>query len=187
MENKNKISGEIHSHTGVEVTRCYQCGKCTAGCVLASEMNFPPSYLMRLLQTGTEENYDRILRSNTIWLCLNCENCLGRCPMEIDIPKIMDYLREQSLNQKKINRDANPIISFHKSFLDSIKYTGRLYEIGLIGAFKARTFRLTQDVKLAPKMYLNGKLNLMPEMIKDKKGIREIFSKTIDNPKTKNK
>ena len=78
MENKNKISGEIHSHTGVEVARCYQCGKCTAGCVLASEMNFPPSYLMRLLQTGTEENYDRILRSNTIWLCLNCENCLGR-------------------------------------------------------------------------------------------------------------
>lgn len=187
MENINKVSGDILKHTGVDVLRCYQCGKCTAGCVLASEMNFPPSFLMRLLQTGTADNFERILRSNTIWLCLNCENCVGRCPMEIDIPKIMDYLREQSLNKKKLHPDAKPIVAFHKSFLDSIKKTGRLYEVGLIAGFKARTFRLTQDVKLAPKMYLNGKLNLMPEMIKDRKGIGQIFVKTIDNPKTKNK
>ncbi len=187
MENINKISEDLLLHTSVDVARCYQCGKCTAGCVLASEMDFPPSYLMRLLQTGTAENYERILHSNTIWLCLNCENCLGRCPMEIDIPKVMDYLREESLNKKKLHPDAKPIVAFHKSFLDSIKYTGRLYEVGLIAGFKTRTFRLTQDLKLAPKMYFNGKLNLIPETINDRKGIREIFAKTIDNPKTKNK
>ena len=187
MENNNKISADLLLHTGVNVARCYQCGKCTAGCVLASEMSFPPSYLMRLLQTGTEKNYERVLQSKTIWMCVNCENCLGRCPMEIDIPKVMDYLREQSLSQKKAHSEAKPIIAFHRPFLDSIKYTGRLYEMGLIGAFKARTFRLTQDVALAPKMYMNGKLHLMPEMVNDRKGIKEIFSKTIDNPKTKNK
>ena len=62
MEKKHKVS-DLQSHTGVEVMRCYQCGKCTAGCVLASEMNYPPSYLMRLLQTGTKENYSKILAS----------------------------------------------------------------------------------------------------------------------------
>lgn len=185
MEKKIKES-DLQSHTGVEVMRCYQCGKCTAGCVLASEMNFPPSYLMRLLQTGTEENYDKILKSNSIWLCLNCENCLGRCPMEIDIPKVMDYLRTQSIKTQKIHPDARPIISFHQSFLDSIKYTGRLYEMGLIAAFKARTFRLTQDMNIAPAMYLKGKLHLLPEKIKDRRSMKRIFAQTIENTKKEN-
>ena len=116
MGHTNKVS-DLQSHTGVEVMRCYQCGKCTAGCVLASEMNYPPSYLMRLLQTGTKPNLDKVLSSNSIWLCLNCENCLGRCPMEIDIPKMMDYLgRKQS---KKINciLIPNPLLPFISLFL----------------------------------------------------------------------
>lgn len=65
----------------------------TAGCVLAEEMDFPPSFLVRLLQTRTPENDNRVLGSNAIWICLNCGNCIARCPKEIDIPKIMDYLR----------------------------------------------------------------------------------------------
>lgn len=186
MEKKNQIS-EIQVHTGVEVMRCYQCGKCSAGCVLAPDMNFPPNYLMRLLQTGTKENYEKILGSNTIWLCLNCENCLGRCPMEIDIPKVMDYLRTQSIQENKIHPEARPIISFHQSFLGSIKSTGRLYEMGLIAAYKARTFRLTQDLDIAPGMYLKGKLHLLPEKIRDRKGMKRIFAQTIEQAKTKNK
>ena len=185
MEKKHKIS-DLQSHTGVEVMRCYQCGKCTAGCVLAPDMNYPPSYLMRLLQTGNKENYDKILSSNSIWLCLNCENCVGRCPMEIDIPKMMDYLRTQAIKQDKLHPDSKPIISFHQSFLDSIKYTGRLYEMGLIAAFKARTFRLTQDLAIAPSMYLKGKLHLLPEKIKDRRGMKRIFAQTSENDKTKN-
>jgi heterodisulfide reductase subunit C len=185
MEKGNK-SSDLLTHTGVEVMRCYQCGKCTAGCVLASDMNFPPSYLMRLLQTGTRQNYEKILSSNSIWLCLNCENCLGRCPMEIDIPKLMDYLRTQAIKENKLHPDSRPIISFHRSFLDSIKYTGRLYEMGLIAAFKARTFRLTQDLMLAPGMYLKGKLHLLPEKIKDRRSMKRIFAQTIENVKTEN-
>ncbi|HWS01263.1 MAG TPA: 4Fe-4S dicluster domain-containing protein [Prolixibacteraceae bacterium] len=186
MDKKHKVS-DLQSHTGVEVMRCYQCGKCTAGCVLASDMNYPPSYLMRMLQTGTKENYDKILNSNSIWLCLNCENCLGRCPMEIDIPKMMDYLRTQSIKENKLHPDSKPIIAFHRSFLDSIKYTGRLYEVGLIAAFKSRTFRFAQDLRIAPVMYLKGKLHLLPEKIKDRRQMKRIFAQTIENVKTETK
>jgi heterodisulfide reductase subunit C len=182
MKNESQIT-DLKSHTGVEVMRCYQCGKCTAGCVLASEMNYPPSYLMRLLQTGTKENYEKVLFSNSIWLCLNCENCLGRCPMEIDIPKMMDYLRTQSIETNKLHPDSKPIISFHQSFLDSIKQTGRLYEFGLIAAFKARTFRFAQDLSIAPSMFLKGKLHLLPEKIKDRRNMKRIFAQTIENAK----
>jgi heterodisulfide reductase subunit C len=186
MEKKHKVS-DLQSHTGVEVMHCYQCGKCTAGCVLASEMNYPPSYLMRLLQTGSKENYDKILASNSIWLCLNCENCLGRCPMEIDIPKMMDYLRTQSIKENKLHPDSKPILAFHRAFLDSVKSTGRLYEMGLIMNFKFRTFRFLQDLTIAPGMYLKGKLHLLPEKIRDRRSMKRIFAQTIENAKTDNK
>ena len=186
MEHKNKIS-DLQSHTGVEVMRCYQCGKCTAGCVLASDMNYPPSYIMRLLQTGTRQNMDKVLLSNSIWLCLNCENCLGRCPMEIDIPKMMDYLRTQAIRQSKLHPDSKPIIAFHRSFLDSIRNTGRLYEMGLVLSYKFRTFNFLQDLAIAPAMYLKGKLHLLPEKIKDRRSMKRIFALTIENAKTVNK
>jgi len=187
MENSESIPVRLLKQTGVDVTHCYQCGKCTAGCVLASEMDYPSSYVMRLLQTDDRENYQQVLHSNAIWLCLNCENCIARCPMEIDIPKIMDYLRAESLKAGYVNKKAKPVVAFHRAFLDSIKYTGRLYEVGLVAGFKARTFRITQDLKVAPVMYLKGKLNLMPEMVKDLGKIKSIFSKTVNNKNRENK
>lgn len=183
MKNHHQES-DLQMHTGVEVMRCYQCGKCTAGCVLASDMQYPPSYLMRLLQTGSEANFNKVLASNSIWLCLNCENCVGRCPMEIDIPRMMDWLRNRSVAEKKQHKDAQPIISFHRSFLDSIKHTGRLQEMWLIAAFKARTFRLTQDLMLAPSMYMKGKLHLLPERIRDRRSMKRIFAQTIEKNHT---
>lgn len=185
MENKKCISYGLEHETGVSISHCYQCGKCTAGCVLAEEMDFPPSYLMRLLQTRTPENDSRVLGSNAIWICLNCENCMSRCPKEIDIPKIMDYLRGQARRQECVNKHAYPIVAFHNAFLQSVKHTGRLYEIGLIAGFKARTFRLTQDVNLVPGMLSKGKLNLLPESVKNKWRIKKIFTQTIDKPKNK--
>lgn len=181
MEEKKKLSIDLTADTGVDVTRCYQCGKCTAGCVLAGDMELPPSFLMRLLQTGTEANDRRVLSSDTIWLCLSCENCVARCPMEIDLPAVMDYLRERSRKEGCVSEKAKPIIAFHKSFLDCVKHNGRLYEIGLVAEYKMRTMRLMQDVDIAPAMMAKGKLGLIPEHLKDNaRKVGKIFANTID-------
>lgn len=178
--NKGYIS-EIKQLTSVNVNRCYQCGKCSAGCAVADEMDYPPSMVMRMLQTGDNENYQKLLNSESIWLCVSCQNCLTRCPMEIDIPRLMDYMRQKSYNKKNTNKKAKNIIAFHKSFLDSVKYTGRLYEIGLVAGYKTRTFNILQDLNVAPKMFLKGKLPILPETINDKKQLNNIFSKTKRN------
>ena len=177
MENKGYIS-EIKSNTNVNVNRCYQCGKCSAGCAVAQEMDFPPSRVMRMLQTNDLESYKEILSSEAIWLCISCQNCLTRCPMEIDIPQLMDYLRGKAIKDKTINKKSKNILSFHRAFLDSVKYTGRLYEMGLIADYKTRTFNLIQDLDVAPVMLAKGKLPIIPEMVKNKKQINTIFKKT---------
>ena len=179
MTTNHAITSRIQQATEVDVDLCYQCGKCTAGCVLADDMEFPSSYLIRLLQTNKEENYSKVLKSNTIWLCLNCENCIGRCPKEVDIPKVMDYLRAESIKKGLISPKAKPVYSFYRSFLDTVKMSGRLSEVVMTVDFKLRTFRLWQDVKLVPSMLAKGKLKFIPETIKDRKGIKILFKKTI--------
>jgi heterodisulfide reductase subunit C len=174
MEKKSYVS-DIKPAIGVNVNRCYQCGKCSAGCAINEEMDYPPSMLMRMLQTKDENNYRKILQSQSIWLCVSCQNCVTRCPMEIDIPTLMDYLRGKSLSQNLVNKKSSNILSFHKSFLDSIRFTGRLYEIGLIAGYKLRSGHLLQDAAIAPSMIIKGKLPLVPEHVKDKKQMGEIF------------
>jgi heterodisulfide reductase subunit C len=178
LTEKVTLACDIEKHIDVHARKCYQCGKCSAGCPVAGEMDLPPSVVMRLLQTGTTANDDKILRSYSIWLCVTCEMCLGRCPMEIDIPSVMDFLRQKSRREKKVNPKARNIIAFHKSFLNSIRHTGRLFELGLILDYKRQSLKLTQDMALAPRMIARGKLHIIPEIIKGKAHIGKIFKKT---------
>ncbi|MGE5383263.1 MAG: 4Fe-4S dicluster domain-containing protein [Omnitrophica WOR_2 bacterium] len=173
----NSLAAAIEKEVDVKVRKCYQCGKCTAGCPVAFEMDYTPSTLMRMLQTENPLNDDKVLRSNSIWLCLTCEMCISRCPMEVDIPVIMDNLRQRSLKQKKENHLAKNTIAFHKSFLRSIKFTGRLFELGLILDYKRQSLNMTQDITLAPKMIARGKLHFIPKRIKGMDQVAGIFNK----------
>jgi heterodisulfide reductase subunit C len=172
---KYELSDKIRQFADVDVVECYQCGKCTAGCPVAEHMDLRPSVIMRMLQTGDPKLEDEILRSLSIWLCLTCETCYSRCPMELDIPKVMDYLRQRSLAEGKVHKDARDIVAFHKSFLNSIESNGRLHEMGLVIDYKLHTGNLLQDVTVAPEMFSKGKLHILPERIKDRKSLSRLF------------
>lgn len=176
----NEIAAKVKNGAVVDVTHCYQCGKCTAGCVQAQEMDYPPSYIMRLLQTGTPENYQKVLKSKSIWVCLNCENCYQRCPQSIDIPSVMDALRCESLEKGLAHPQAKKIIAFHRAFLSQIKNTGRLWEVGMEAEYKMRTLDLFQDVDKVPSMLSKGKLHILPEKMEGKKSVKKIFEQTVN-------
>lgn len=177
------LAADVKKATDVAAEKCYQCGKCSAGCPVADDMDYTPSMVMRMLQTNTPENDEKLLRSKTIWLCLTCEMCISRCPMSVDIPKAMDFMRAKSRQEKKVSVQAKDILAFHDSFLLSIEKTGKLYELGLIGAYKLKTFHLTQDAGIALPMYQKGKLHLLPELVKDRGNLSDIFAKTIKKRK----
>ncbi len=173
------LSNDLLVQTGVNSARCYQCGKCSAGCPLAADMDITSSAVMRMLQTEDPAVDEELLRSQAIWLCASCEMCISRCPMQVDIPKAMDYLRQRSVAGKLQHPSADrEIVSFHRSFLDMVQVTGRSYEIGLVVDYKLRSKKFLQDLTLAPQMLKKGKLPIIPETVKDRKNINRIFKKS---------
>ena len=181
----NSLANSINEHVDISVARCYQCGKCSAGCPIVEFMDYSPSLVLRYLQTELPENDDAVLRSKTIWYCLSCEMCIARCPVEVDIPVIMDFLRIESIRLRKTHKEVKNIIRFHKAFLNTIKRNGRLHEMGLVLDYKTRSLDLLQDLALSPGMFKRGKLRILPEQVKNRKEIKHIF--TIGSNKRKNK
>ena len=163
---------EIFNKSGIRIVECYQCGKCSAGCPLVFQMDYPPHQLIRLAQLGQRKT---VLTSSTIWVCVSCITCTARCPKEIDIAGLMDIFRELSIKEGLATKQQRRIQKFHKSFLEVIRSNGRLYEAMLMVKYKLRTLTFFQDVLKTPKMLFSGKLKLLPHKIENTKAIKKIF------------
>jgi len=168
------LSDKIEKITSESLAKCYQCGKCSAGCPIRNYMDDSPNQVVRLVQLGFDEE---ALKSATIWLCAGCLTCSSRCPQNFDIAKFMDAMREIALKEGIEISDKN-VAKFHKAFLDQIKMNGRSFELGLTIDYKLRSMDLFQDVDVAPEMFIKGKIGLLPHKIKNGKEVKKIFKKT---------
>ena len=152
---------------------CYQCGKCTAGCPTASEMDYPPHQIIRGVQLGMR---DVVLSSRTIWLCAACETCSTRCPQDVDPAGVMDALRRIAYTEG-VRSPERDVPLFHSIFLGSVRRFGRVYEVGMLAFYHLFSGHLIKDLLLAPKMLFKGKLSLLPPWNRDIQGVREMFSR----------
>ena len=86
---------QVEEISGQDLLACNQCGKCSAGCPVVAAMDILPSQVIRMAQLGMEE----VLESNTIWICASCLTCATRCPKGVDVPRLMEALRQISLRK----------------------------------------------------------------------------------------
>jgi heterodisulfide reductase subunit C len=166
------LAGEVRDATSIDVARCYQCGKCSAGCPMGAEMTLGPQAMLRLVQL---DRRDRLFDDPSLWLCLTCETCTARCPNGVDTARVIDGLRELAL------RDADAEIpprlrAFHAAFLDQVRSYGRVFELGLVMSYKLRTGALLDDAALGPAMLRRGKLKLVPHRIAGADEVARIFA-----------
>lgn len=165
---------EVEELSGQNIRSCYQCGECTGGCPVAYAADIMPNQVSRLVQLGMD---DKVLRSSMIWLCVGCETCATRCPRGIEISRINDALREISL-RRGITPAEKKVAKFHETFLKSVERLGRVHEVSMLGEYKLRSLDLFSDLILGAKMFLKGKLVLLPERIKGMGEIRRLFRGT---------
>ena len=172
MENfLEEVNKKIH---GVPLQRCYHCRKCTAGCPVASHMEYNPNKVIKMIQNGKR---DQVLGSSTIWLCLSCETCITRCPNQVDVARMMDVLRQMAIEEGIGAREKN-ILKFHDAFLSNIKMGGRINEPLMMVQYKLKSGDLFSDAVMGVEMFMKGKLSLLSPRTKDIKSVKNIFEKT---------
>ena len=102
---------EIEEISGQSLLACNQCGKCSAGCPVVSAMDLLPNQVVRLAQLGLEELLVPATGGGaTIWLCASCLTCATRCPKGVDLPRLMEAIRQIALRKGafRMNLDALP-------------------------------------------------------------------------------
>ena len=170
---------EVQHRSGTPVGACFQCHKCSTGCPVAPETDWLSSQIIRLVQLGEESE---VLGSRAIWLCASCEACTTRCPMGIDVAGVMDTLRILAVERKADVADARGK-EFNRSFLGSVRRHGRVFELGMLTAYKLRSGDLFSDVGKFPKLLAKGKIALLPHRSGDAKHVGEIFRRAEEEEK----
>lgn len=96
---------QVEEISGQDLLSCNQCGKCSAGCPVVAAMDLLPSQVIRMAQLGMED----VLESNTIWICASCLTCATRCPKAVDLPRLMEALRQIALRQGVAELDLSAL------------------------------------------------------------------------------
>jgi heterodisulfide reductase subunit C len=82
---------------GEKLMRCFQCGTCTSDCPVAKfSETYRPRQIIRMAQLGLK---DRVLKSDTIWLCAACFTCTDRCPQDVEVASVIRVLRNLAVEK----------------------------------------------------------------------------------------
>lgn len=163
----------VYKESGVDVRKCYQCGKCSGSCPVhnCKGMDVSPNRIMRMIQLGMEEE---VLNTRTIWACVLCSTCTARCPRDIDVPRVMDALRITAKKRGITNKFKNANI-FHDVFMSNIATFGRSYELGLAIALNLKTGNLFNDLDIGWPTIKRGKMHFFPPKLKNAGEIKKIM------------
>ena len=163
----------IRQKTDADFSRCFQCKTCSAGCPFSEIMDPFPNVVMRYVQLGLMKD---ALKCSTIWICVGCNTCSIQCPQAIDIPGVMDVLRQMAL-AKNVEIAEPDILHFHEEVLNSIKKYGRTHKLEIMLKYKVMKRDWFGDLDVGLKMLARRKLDLRPSKIKKVSVVKKLFKK----------
>jgi heterodisulfide reductase subunit C len=75
---------------GGNLNMCLTCGLCSSGCPATGLEDLDPRKFLRMAALGMDEE---IMTTPWAWMCSLCQRCIYACPMKIDIPSLVAYVR----------------------------------------------------------------------------------------------
>ncbi|HEY5387299.1 MAG TPA: 4Fe-4S dicluster domain-containing protein [Thermoleophilia bacterium] len=81
---------ELRAYGSEDVSKCFNCGSCSAACVHSEAPHIMPRRSMHALQLGLE---DKLKGSVEPWLCYYCGECSDQCPKEAEPGETMMSMR----------------------------------------------------------------------------------------------
>jgi heterodisulfide reductase subunit C len=166
-----RFSEQVSELSHQNLSRCYYCLRCSAGCPAAYAMDYAPAQILRLVQLGQK---DSLLHSSAIWLCIGCETCGTRCPNEIHAGAVIDALRQIAI-QEDVPAAERSVFKLHQAFLDSIHTWGRLHELTMILQHKLTSRDLLSNLDMGLDMFVKGKIHPLPKRIKGMDQVKALF------------
>ncbi len=157
---------------GERIDLCIQCGTCSGSCPTAILMDYSPREIISALRAGM---LDRVLMSNTVWLCTSCYYCTVRCPQDIKFTDIMYELKRLGAEYGLFPKDAKaPVMA--KLFIEHVDEFGRNQETNLMVRYYLKT-GLADAFKNAGrgfKLLSKGRLSTRTTKIKGVNQLRKI-------------
>jgi heterodisulfide reductase subunit C2 len=172
--NELELRSLVEEMSGVDLSKCYQCKKCTCGCPVAKITKITPSEIIRRLHLGAG---NELLDSDLIWMCLSCETCYSRCPLEINTAAVIDSLRQLALEKKAAVPKGNMPL-FNSMFLKTVEAFGRSYDLAMIVGYKLGTGSIMNDTEKFPVMLKKGKMSLLPDSTSGKQVVQRIINRS---------
>ncbi|MFZ5586504.1 MAG: 4Fe-4S dicluster domain-containing protein [Thermodesulfobacteriota bacterium] len=158
-----ELAARARAQCGADLSACYGCRKCSNGCPLGWAMDLHPYQVVRLAQLGQVE---RLKAANTVWVCASCQTCLTRCPNQVDLPRFMDWLKEELALANAPVAEARSLL-FHRLFLGGVLKRGRVFEGELLARFMLKSGgalgpEALKNAKLGLAMLKRGRIKLLP-------------------------
>lgn len=158
---------------GEKIKLCMQCGTCSGSCPTSYAMDYTPREIIAALRAG---QLDKVLESNTVWLCASCYYCTVRCPSGIKLTDIMYELKRLGIEYGLYVRGGmTPVLS--TTFLDIVDRYGRNFETELLVRLFLRTdpIKLLGTAPLGLRLLRRRRLPLLPERVKGRNDLAKML------------
>jgi len=123
---RGEFVSQVEMISGESLLVCNQCGKCSAGCPVAFSMDILPNQVIRLAQLGIED----VLESQTIWTCAACLTCVSRCPKGVDLPRVMEAIRQIAMQRRGNQMESIQLAP---------EFVAEVPQLAIIGGFRKYT------------------------------------------------
>lgn len=126
---RNNFLKEVEENVedGEWVKMCMQCGVCAGSCPLGEHWEHTPQKIFQMIRAGKREE---VLRSDSMWMCTSCYNCVVRCPRKLPITQIMHGLASYA-HRLGLAPKMQPTRDFSQQFWKNSTKTGRVNELKL--------------------------------------------------------